>query len=121
MRCSRSFELGDTSDSLSLDSALVVSSSDLEESLIAPALVPAVSNEPVGSSVLNTPADHLDCVASESRSGSVVVNTGLVGKEIVVDGESDLNGAVSHDFGLDLGDLGRNAVDGIGNPLVSGV
>ena len=48
----RSFKLGNTGDDLSLDAALVVSPSDLEESLISPALVPAVCDQPVRSAVL---------------------------------------------------------------------
>lgn len=121
MRCSRSFKLGNTSDSLSLDSAFVVSSSNLEESVITPTFVPAVSNKPVGSSVLNTPADHLDSVTSQSRSSGVVVNSALVGQEIVVDGEGNFDRSVSHDFSLNLGNLRRNAVNRFSFPAVSGV
>ena len=117
----RSFELGDTGDDLSFDAALVVSSSDLEESLVSPALVPAVGDQPVGSAVLHSPADNLDGVASEGRASGVVVHSGLVSQEIVVDSEGSLNGTVSHDFGLDLGHLRGNGVDGVSDPSVSGI
>ena len=49
----------------------------------------------------------------------MVVDSGLVGGEVSVNGEGSLDGAVGHDLGLDLGDLGRNAVDGVSNPSVS--
>lgn len=117
----RSFKLGNTGDDLSLDAALVVSPSDLEESLISPALVPAVCDQPVRSAVLNSPSNNLDGVASESRASGVVVNSRLVSQEIVVDSEGSLNGTVSHDFGLDLGDLRGDGVDGVSNPSVSGI
>lgn len=117
----RSGKLGNTGDDLSFDSALVVSSSDLEEALVTPALVPAVGDQPVRSAVLDSPADDLDGVASKSRSRSVVINSTLVGQEVVVDGEGSFNGTVSHDLSLDLGDIGRNAVDGLSEPSVLGV
>jgi len=41
----------------------------------------------------------------------VVVDSGFVGEEVVVDSEGSLDGSVGHDFGLDLGDLGGDAVD----------
>lgn len=114
----RSFKLGDTGDNLSFDSALVVSSSDLEEALVSPALIPAVGNQPVRSAAFNTPANNLDSVSSQSRSSSVVINSALVGQEVVVDGEGSLNWTMGHDFSLDLCDLGGDTVDGIGNPSV---
>jgi hypothetical protein len=116
-----SFKLGDTSDNLSLNAALVVSSSDSEESLVSPTLIPAVGDEPVRSAVLNSPSHDLDGVTAEGRAGCVVVDSGLVGEEVVVDGECSLNGAVGHDLSLDLGGLRGDGIDGVSNPSVGGV
>ena len=91
---------------MSLNAALIVSSSNSEESLISPVLVPAVGNEPVRGSAFDSPSDDLDGVSSEGGSGSVVIDSTLVGGEVTVDGEGSLNWSVGHDFGLDLGDLG---------------
>ena len=68
-------ELGDTGDSLSFDATLVVSSSDLEETVVSPSFVPAVGDLPVRSSVFDSPSDHLDGMASQSAATGVVVNT----------------------------------------------
>jgi hypothetical protein len=113
-----SIKLGNTSHNLSFNSAFVVSSSDLEEALVSPALVPAVGNQPVRSAALNTPTDDLDGVSSQSRSSSMVVNSALIGQEVVVNGEGSLNGAVGHNFSLDLGNLRWDTVNGIGNPFI---
>lgn len=61
----QSFKLGDTSDNLSLNSALVVATSDLEETFISPILIPTVGNQPIGGSTLYTPTNNLDGVSSE--------------------------------------------------------
>ena len=104
-------EFGKACNNLSLNTAFVVSSSDLEVSLISPSFVPAVSNQPVRRTWFNSPSNDFDSVASQSWAWSVVVNSALVGQEIVVDGEGSLNGTVGHDFGLDLGDLRWDTVN----------
>ena len=43
-----------------LDLALIVAPVNLEETMITPVLVPAVCDQPVGSTVLGTPAHDLD-------------------------------------------------------------
>ena len=101
----------ETGCSLSFDSAFVVASSDLEFAIVSPSFVPAVDDCPVWGSVLDSPSDHLDCMTSKSTSRSVVVNSALVAEEIVVNGESNFNGSVGHDFSLDFSNLRGNTVD----------
>ena len=101
-----------TGNSLGFDAALVVSSSDLELSIVSPSFVPAVHDDPVRSSVLNSPSDHLDGVTSQSTSTGVVVNSALVSQKVVVDSEGNLDGSIGHDLSLDLSNLGRNTVNG---------
>mmetsp|Transcript_15061 Transcript_15061/g.31465 ORF Transcript_15061/g.31465 Transcript_15061/m.31465 type:complete len:262 (+) Transcript_15061:161-946(+) len=60
---------------------------DLEETVVAPVLVPAVLHEPVGSVVLLTPTDNLDGVTTEKAAVGVLVHTALVGQEIAKDHE----------------------------------
>lgn len=69
---------------------MVGASEDLEESLVTPALVPGVGAEPVLGSVLDAPAEDLDGVTSELGASGVLVDTALVGEEVLVDGEGAL-------------------------------
>jgi hypothetical protein len=52
-------------NNLTLDAALIVAAADVEISLVAPVRVPRVGNNPVRSAGINTPAEHLDCVAAK--------------------------------------------------------
>ena len=85
---------------LSVDTASTLL--DLEGTTITPGLVPGVDTEPVVLTVLDTPADGLDGVATESRAGLVGVDTGLVGQEVFVDGEGGGDGTVLLDLSLDV-------------------
>ncbi|GMT10917.1 hypothetical protein PFISCL1PPCAC_2214, partial [Pristionchus fissidentatus] len=101
----RHLDLGKTGDDSLLNSALVRSLDDAEESLLSPLNVPRVGNEPVGGSVLNSPSDDLDCVSSENLSGDVLVDSSGVLVEVLVDGECSLDGSVVEDLLLDGIDL----------------
>ena len=87
---------------LSVDAA--VSLLDLEGSLVAPGVVPGVDGEPVVSAVLGSPTDELDSVATEGGASCVLVDTGLVGWEVLVDGEGSGDGSVGVDVLLDVVD-----------------
>ena len=106
-----SLKLGDAGDDLSFDSAFVVSSSNSEESFVSPVLIPAVGDEPVRSSTLDSPTDNLNSVSSEGRPSGVVINSLFVGGEVSVNGECRLNWTVSHYFSLDLCNLRGDTVD----------
>ncbi len=84
----------DASDTIAFNTALVLSTADLEVTLVTPPGVPAVGAEPVGGTIFLTPSDHLDGVATEVRSSQVLVDTSLVAHEVLIDRESDLNGAI---------------------------
>lgn len=75
---------------------------DLEESVVTPLVVPGVSAQPVWSTVFNSPSDDLDGMSSEGSSGGVLVDSRLVGQEILIDGEGSLDGSVGEDLLLDL-------------------
>merc|ERR1712127_116147 len=97
-----------------------VSLLDLEGSLVTPGVVPGVDGEPVVLTGLGSPADKLNGVTSESGASGVLVDTGLVGWEVLVDSEGGGDGTVVEDVLLDLVDtsdsVGRGSV-----VLVTGV
>jgi hypothetical protein len=103
---------------LGVDSA--VAHLDLEGSHVSPGVVPGVNAEPVVGALFNTPADDLDGVASEGGTSHVLVDTGRVSGEIFVDGKRASNGAVGHDFLLDLVNT-ADVVAGLAHVLVAGV
>lgn len=102
-------DAGDTSGDAALDTALVGATADTEDTVLTPILVPGVDNGPVLDTLLNTPADETDGVATEVRATSVDVNTRLVVLEVRVDGEGGLDGAVLHEVLLDS----RLATEGV--------
>lgn len=108
----------DTSNTLRFNAAFILSSDDLEESLVSPIFVPGVSDKPVWGSVFSSPSEHLDGVSSEHGSGGVLVDSALVAEEIFIDVESDFDGSVGHDFGLDGLDGGSDGVGRLGEVLV---
>jgi len=79
-----------------------VAHEDLEGSLVTPGVVPGVHAEPVVLSVLGTPTNDLNGVTTKGGSSLVRVDTGLVGEEILIDGEGTGNGTILGDIGLDL-------------------
>ena len=111
-------DLGKTGMNLSVDAT--VSLLDLEGSLVTPGVVPGVDGEPVVDTGLGSPADKLDGVTSESGASGVLVDTGLVGWEVLVDGEGGGNGSVVEDILLDLVNT-SDSVGGSGVVLVTGV
>jgi hypothetical protein len=88
--------------SVSVDAAL--SELDPEVSSNSPACAPTVGDNPVFlcRSLIDTPSDDLDGVASSNTSGLVDVNSALVAHEIVVDGESGLDWATLDNGLLDV-------------------
>lgn len=90
---------GKSSNDLRFNTAFVLSSEDLEGTLVTPRFVPRVNDSPVRSSVFDTPTNHLDGMTTESLSGNVLVDTSLVGKEIFIDSQSNFDGSIGHDFG----------------------
>ena len=55
-----------------------------------------------GSINLDAPANNFDSMATKSSASGVLVNTRLVGHEIVVDSKGGFNGTVFHDGSLDV-------------------
>ena len=75
---------------------------NLESALVTPGVVPRVDTEPVVLAVLSTPADGLDSVTTEGRATLVLVDTRLIGQEVLIDGEGGCDRTVLLDIGLDL-------------------
>ena len=100
---------------LSVDTA--VTHLDLEGSLVSPGVVPGVDAEPVVLTTLGSPTDGLDGVASEGGSGLVGVDSGLVGQEVLVDGEGSGHSSVGGNLLLDAVDT-SDVVGGGGVVLV---
>jgi hypothetical protein len=99
------------SEGTGIDSTL--SEGDSEESALSPSGVPRVSADPVLDSVLLSPSDELDGVSSEEVTLEVLVDSALVGHEILIDVETSLDGSVGEDFELDglrVGVLARRSL-----------
>jgi len=90
----------DTSPSLALDAALVVTTTDAEEALLSPVVIPRVGASPVLLTILNTVADKLDSVTTLITTAGVVIDTAGVAHEISIDSESNLEGTVGGKLGL---------------------
>jgi hypothetical protein len=84
-------------------------SDDLEETLVSPVLVPRVHDKKVVDTVLDTPANDLDGMTSESLTALMLVDTALVAQEVFIDGESTGDWTVSVDILLKMVDV-RNRV-----------
>lgn len=97
-------DLNGTGNDGTLNAALVGATEDLEGTLLTPAVVPGVNAQPVRSTVLNTPANHLDGVTTKVLAGNVLVNTGGVGLEVLVDSEGNADGTLLHQLLLHVGD-----------------
>ena len=85
---------------LSVDAA--IAHLDLEGALVTPGVVPGVDAEPVVLTVLVTPTDGLDGVTTESLTSLVLIDTGLVGQEVLVDSEGSSDGTVLLNVSLDV-------------------
>lgn len=96
-------------DAAVLDAALIGATEDKEISLHTPVGVPTVGDLPVLDVVEGTPADDTDSVATEEVVAGLLVHTGLVGGEVIINIEGNLEGAVGHELAL-VGLLTANAV-----------
>mmetsp|Transcript_82889 Transcript_82889/g.210951 ORF Transcript_82889/g.210951 Transcript_82889/m.210951 type:complete len:357 (-) Transcript_82889:56-1126(-) len=94
-----------------LDAARIAAAPDLEETIHAPAGVPAVRHKPIVDAVLRPPTHGLHGVAAlgDELVKVLLVNAALVGHEALVDLEGHLDGALGHDLLLHAG----RAVDGV--------
>ena len=86
---------------ITLDTALVIATGNLEETAVTPLLVPAVLDDPVITAVgIGTPSDHQDSVTSEKRTCRVLVYTALVRRKVRVHTEGHSKRSVLHDCSL---------------------
>mmetsp|Transcript_210 Transcript_210/g.276 ORF Transcript_210/g.276 Transcript_210/m.276 type:complete len:225 (+) Transcript_210:42-716(+) len=106
-----------TGRDLALNPTLIDTPFDLEGSLISPALIPGVDDDPVVLSVLCSPSNDLDGVATELRSLGVAVNARFVAREVRVYGKGTSDGAVLENVRLNLRDA-REGVSCAGGLLV---
>jgi len=88
-----------TTDDVGLHAALVDATEHAEIALLTPVLVPAVGEEPVVGAVVNTVAHQLDGVVASKAAADVVVDTGGVHKEVLVDSDGCLARAVHGKLG----------------------
>jgi len=89
-----------TSPNLALNVALIVATTDTEETVLSPVSVPRVGASPVFDTVLLTIADNLDSVTTLITTAGVVIDTRGVAHEIRVDSEGNLEGTVLDELGL---------------------
>ena len=90
---------------------------DLESAIVTPGVVPGVDTEPVVHTVLSAPTDSLDGVTTKSRASLVRVDTGLVGQEVLIDGEGGSDSTVLINVSLDVVDAAE-AIAAVGVVLV---
>jgi len=98
-----------SSNTVAVETAL--SFLDLEETRCTPVGVPGVGSEPEFDSTFNTPSDDLDGVATEVAAALVLIDTGLVGHEVLVDLETGFKWSIGVDFVLD-GSWGTESLGG---------
>lgn len=75
---------------------------DVEVAVHTPASSPRVLDDPVvAASAVVAPADDLDCVATGLSIAGLLVHTGRLRKQVVLDGEASHQRTVCHEFLLD--------------------
>ena len=80
---------------------------DFEGALVAPGVVPRIDAKPVVFTVLGAPANGLDSVATEGAAGLVLVDSRLVGEEVLVDSKGAGHRSVLLDISLNPSDSGK--------------
>ena len=80
--------LGDGVGAALLNSEVVGSSHDLEESLFSPVRPPGVSADPVLDTIFDSPTDNADIVILISSSSCVVEYSSSVVQELISDGHT---------------------------------
>ena len=89
---------GQAGNDTAFDAAVVGPTENLEGSHVTPVFVPRICNKPVLCAVFHAPAHNLDRMPAELWTLDVLVNTRLVGQEILIDREGGLDRAMHHDF-----------------------
>ena len=64
---------------------MILTSENLEKTLITPIIIPRIGHEPVGSTFLHTPTDDPDSMTPELTPGHVLIHARLVVGEVGVD------------------------------------
>jgi len=100
--------LGHSGDTLLLELALV--HAHPEVTVETPTGTPRVSDNPVRSGTSHSPTDDLDSVTTEFSTGSMYVDTGVIGHEVGVDDETSLDWTVGVDLLLDSVNSSKGAV-----------
>merc|ERR1711871_746606 len=80
-----------------LDATPVDSTLHLDEATVTPLLVPGILDEPVRGTVLDTPANDFDSMATESATSGVRVHARLVSGKVLVDSDGDRQTTMSHE------------------------
>jgi len=113
----------ETGDNVVLDTALILTAEDAEETVLSPIVIPAVGDQPVGKvgSLIDTPTDDLDSMTTELSASGVLVDTASVSLEVGIHSESSLNRTIGHDLLLDLGDIRADGVRGGEDMLILSV
>jgi len=75
---------------------------NLEETLVSPVLIPGVHDQEVVNTILDTPANDLDGMTTESFSALVLVNTALVAQEVLIDCECTGDWTIGVDILLEM-------------------
>merc|ERR1719153_1971995 len=107
--CSRlNSKFWNTSNNSTFNSTMITSPEDLEGSSITPVIVPGVSNQPVRSSSLHTPAQESDSMPTKRLARHMLINPRLVVGEVFIHSESRLSWTIGHQLHLDLLDVPLN-------------
>merc|ERR1712217_666446 len=111
------WRLGVAGMALRVDAAFT--EGDLEQSLVSPRVIPRVGDEPVLFTILDTPSNDLHSVASEGLSRGMLVDTGLVVREIGIHGEGSGHGTILHQILLDISGVSESVSTVSGEVLVT--
>lgn len=98
---------------------MIWATQDLEVSVISPVAVPAVGDQPILRSVLNTPSENANGMSTQCFSCNVLIDARLVLNEIFVDGEGSFNWSICVNLHLDVVFVALNRIRWLSEMLVS--
>jgi len=87
-----------SSDDIALNTTVIGASQELESTLFAPAVVPAVHAKPVLDAVFNAVTDDSNGVTTEEVSSGMSVDTSLVEEEVLIDHDGSFNGTIFNEI-----------------------
>jgi len=92
--------LWDTTPSFALNTTLIITTKDTEETVLSPVSIPGVGADPELLTIFLTIADKLDGVTTLEATSSVMIDTRRIAHEIFINFEGNFEGTVGGKLGL---------------------